>query len=276
MTSPLVSVITAVYNGSPFIATAIRSVLRQSYANIELIVVNDGSDDNTESIVLKLAATDQRIRYFRQENAGVSSARNLGIRNMKGDYFMLLDADDCLTQDSISVRIEKFRTDPELCYCDGGVIIFDEKLKTVQRVWKPSARGLVFRKLIRLSESCFFGPTWLVRCHPSENYVFEETMTHAEDLLFFISLSRSGRYDFVNEDVLMYRSSSRSAMKNLKGLAVGYQMFRGKIVKRFGEDVTLCDRLWLWFKVRKIMTLSFFSEGRTSDAFRFLVTGDVR
>ena len=81
--NPLVSIVIPVYNGANYVSEAIESALKQTYKNIEIIVVNDGSTDNTEKIVKKYG---DKIRYFYKENGGVASALNLGIKNMKGEY----------------------------------------------------------------------------------------------------------------------------------------------------------------------------------------------
>ena len=81
--NPLVSIIIPVYNGSNYVKEAIDSALAQTYKNIEVIVVNDGSTDNTEKIVKSYG---DKIRYFYKENGGVASALNLAIENSKGEY----------------------------------------------------------------------------------------------------------------------------------------------------------------------------------------------
>ena len=88
---PKVSIIIPVFNGEDFISSAIKSALNQTYQNIEIIVVNDGSTDKTAEICKKY---EDKIRYFEKENGGVSSALNLGIKNMKGEYFSWLSHDD--------------------------------------------------------------------------------------------------------------------------------------------------------------------------------------
>ena len=86
MQKSLVSIIIPVYNGANYLREAIDSALNQTYQNCEVIVVNDGSDDNgkTEEITLSYGS---RIRYFRKENGGVATALNAGIREMQGEYF---------------------------------------------------------------------------------------------------------------------------------------------------------------------------------------------
>src|SRR4026207_13272 len=92
-TDPLVSIVIPVYNGANFMREAINSALAQTYKNTEVIVVNDGSTDNglTDAIAKEYG---DKICYFRKENGGCGSALNMGIANMKGDYFSWLSHDD--------------------------------------------------------------------------------------------------------------------------------------------------------------------------------------
>lgn len=93
---PLISVIIPAYNAQDTIARACQSVLEQSHSNLELIVVNDGSRDNTGRILEELASNHEKLRYILQENGGVCKARNTGLQNAKGEYIFFLDADDAL------------------------------------------------------------------------------------------------------------------------------------------------------------------------------------
>jgi len=101
--NPLVSIIIPVYNGSNYVKEAIDSALAQTYKNIEVIVVNDGSTDNTEKIVKSYG---DKIRYFYKENGGVASALNLAIENSKGEYISWLSHDDVYYPNKIQKQIE--------------------------------------------------------------------------------------------------------------------------------------------------------------------------
>ena len=92
----LVSVIIPAYNAGDYIIECIESIIRQTYANIEILVINDGSTDDTEKKVKKIQRDDNRIRLYSKENGGVSSARNLGIEKSKGSYLFFVDSDDIL------------------------------------------------------------------------------------------------------------------------------------------------------------------------------------
>lgn len=103
--NPKVSIVIPVYNGANFMGEAIDSALNQTYKNCEIIVVNDGSNDNgaTERVALSYG---DKIRYFSKENGGVSTALNVGIRNMEGEYFSWLSHDDLYAPDKIEKEIE--------------------------------------------------------------------------------------------------------------------------------------------------------------------------
>lgn len=106
MSNPKISIIIPVYNGSNYLSEAIDSALAQTYENIEIIVVNDGSNDNGETEKIALSYGD-KIKYIKKENGGSSSALNTGIKNMAGEYFSWLSHDDLYTPDHIEKMTEK-------------------------------------------------------------------------------------------------------------------------------------------------------------------------
>lgn len=91
---PLISILIPVYNAERYVEKCLTSVLDQTYTNFEVIVVNDGSNDNSQLVIARLAEQDKRIHHYYQENAGVSSARNRAIQLAHGDWLAFIDADD--------------------------------------------------------------------------------------------------------------------------------------------------------------------------------------
>lgn len=127
--NPLVSIIIPVYNGANFLSEAIDSALSQTYKNIEIIVVNDGSKDNTEEIALSYG---DKIFYYSKSNGGVSSALNLGIERMKGDYFSWLSHDDLYAPRKIEKEVELLaKYESEILIASCGTSLIDEKGKPV-------------------------------------------------------------------------------------------------------------------------------------------------
>lgn len=108
---PLISVIIPVFNGERFIRDAVKSVLSQNYPALELIIVDDGSTDKTEEIILQLPYD---IRYFKQENGGPASARNRGIRDASGELIAFLDVDDLWPDNNLNFLVDELSQDPEI------------------------------------------------------------------------------------------------------------------------------------------------------------------
>lgn len=106
MPSPLVSVIIPIYNVAPYLKQCLDSVLGQSYENLEILLINDGSTDSSGEIAQSYAHMDSRVRYFAQENGGQSSARNLGLEHAQGEYVSFIDADDYIDRDFIKELVE--------------------------------------------------------------------------------------------------------------------------------------------------------------------------
>ena len=102
----LVSIIVPVYNVEKYVKKCIDSILNQTYQNIEILVIDDGSTDNSKIICDELANRDKRIRVFRKENGGLSSARNYGIKRAHGKYLMFIDSDDYISQNTITNMVE--------------------------------------------------------------------------------------------------------------------------------------------------------------------------
>ncbi|WP_354585085.1 glycosyltransferase family 2 protein [Hymenobacter sp. UYCo722] len=119
-TAKLVSVIIPSYNYSAYISDAINSILEQTYPHWEVIVVDDGSKDNTAEVVARFTAQDARIKYHHQQNQGLSAARNKGIALAQGDYLQFLDADDYISKRKFELQVGLLEqnADAALVYAD--------------------------------------------------------------------------------------------------------------------------------------------------------------
>lgn len=123
----LVSVIVPVYNVEAFLDECIKSVVVQTYENWELILVNDGSKDNSPKICDQWADKDERIKVFHQENGGLSEARNAGLKHCKGEYIVFLDSDDYLMPNGIEYLLEKLEDEGcQMCVGNYNNIFGDE------------------------------------------------------------------------------------------------------------------------------------------------------
>jgi len=116
---PLFSIIIPVYNVEAYLKQCVDSVINQTYKNIEIILVDDGSPDNSPKICDKYAAYDNRIKVIHKENGGLSDARNEGIKKAQGDYLIFVDSDDKLASDKIFSELVEFITEKnsDIIYC---------------------------------------------------------------------------------------------------------------------------------------------------------------
>jgi len=140
--NPLVSVIIPVCNGERYLSEAIESVLVQAYDQIEVIVVDDGSTDNTAAIVKGYGS----LRYCFQPHSGIGTALNLGIKKARGSYFAFLDADDLWTNKKLISQMEVFKHNPILDIVFGHVVHFfshemDEEARRILKFFNGSMPG---------------------------------------------------------------------------------------------------------------------------------------
>lgn len=139
VTNSLVSIIMPSFNAEFCIEDAIISVINQTYENWELIIVNDGSTDQTENVVKKWLLQDQRIQYFYQENGKQGKARNLGISKSRGQYLAFLDADDIWLNEKLSIQVNEIQTkNVDLVFSDSYIFNDNDIQDTSQKMNIPT------------------------------------------------------------------------------------------------------------------------------------------
>lgn len=182
--SPLVSVVLPVFNGERYLDTAIRSLLNQTHARLELIVVNDGSTDGSAAIVQRLAAEDKRVSLISQANAGVSAARNRGTERANGEFIAVMDADDVCHPRRIAKQIH-FMQRHELAVCGSFMRTFGRDVRT-----KRYPRG---DAELRAAIACFSGhvfghPSVMLRAEVAKRFLYDESLRYAEDYDLWLRL----------------------------------------------------------------------------------------
>jgi len=123
--SPLVSVIIPTYNRAQYICEAVKSVLRQTFSDFELIVVDDGSVDNTKEILTPYLGI---VKYIYQNNSGIAAARNAGIEMSRGEFIAFLDSDDLWVRDKLQLQVHLLRQQSKLAMVYADYCIFDNNL----------------------------------------------------------------------------------------------------------------------------------------------------
>jgi len=233
--NPLVSVIIPVYNGEKYIAEAVESVLGQTFEDYELIVVDDGSTDNTKYVLLSYG---NRLKYIYKPNGGCASARNAGIKEGKGKYFAFLDADDTWLPNKLEAQMNKFEVNPEigLVFCDHCVfnengIVYDSVAKR-----RSIYEGMVFE---RLWQNNFVGISGVVVKRECLNKVglFDESrdIDAVEDFNLLLRIARYYKFGFVNEVLFKYRLHGANMSLDFEKMYI--QDFRNfeKVIETFPE-----------------------------------------
>lgn len=211
MKNHLVSVVVPCFNHGGFLEESIRSVQESTWPYIEIVIVNDGSDDNSEEVAKELVNRYKNVRYLYQQNAGPSVARNNGILAATGEIILPLDADDLISPQYIEAAVKEFDKDPELkvVYCEA------EKFGDKFGKWKLddfSLEKLAYKNMIFVS-ALFKKTDW------QKAGGFAEEMTWGfEDWEFWISLLKTGgkvkKLPFVGFYYRIQRNSRRKSVDN--------------------------------------------------------------
>jgi len=211
---PKVSIVIPVYNGADFLSQAIDSALTQTYPNIEILVVNDGSDDDgaTEQIALSYG---DKIRYFAKKNGGVASALNVAINKMTGDYLSWLSHDDQYYPDKVDSQIKALSGASQqrtIVYGDYGV--FSEDPKVVKVISLPGVRPDDFRYFITVNNSVHGCTLLIPRAAFEECGIFNEGLRTTQDYDLWFRMARE--FSFVHIRHLLVKARQHAGQGILK------------------------------------------------------------
>lgn len=215
--SPLISVIVAVYNGGLFIRKGISSILEQSLCNIELIIVNDGSTDETEIICNEYSRKDPRVHVFHEKHQGVAHARQVGINNACGIYTIHIDADDHISRNMLEEMYNSANNSgADILICDYMEVNNHGSIYHAQQPTILTQEG-VTNDLIR---GKLYGALWnkLIRtsCFRDNNVCFREDLTMREDMFFVLDvLPYCSKIAYLPEALYSYdKTSNASSLTN--------------------------------------------------------------
>jgi len=208
-----VSVVIPTYKHASTVVQTLESVFAQTLQPKEIIVINDGSPDNTEE-VLRPYIESGRIRYFSQPNAGQGAARNRGIALASGDFIALLDDDDYWPPDKLQWQVEVLANTPKAVIVYGNYTPFGTTTgRQVPGTRGPS--GSVFRRLLWENFICSPGQTLIRREALQHVGFFDESVWGADDWEVMLRLAKIGEFAFENRNALFYRFHIANASKNM-------------------------------------------------------------
>jgi alpha-1,6-rhamnosyltransferase len=219
---PLVSVIVPCYNYAGYVDETLRSVLSQDYPNFELIVVDDGSTDDSARVIERALAANrdglaQRVEFIQQENAGVSAALNAGLAQARGDFIATFDADDIMPPQRLSVQLTYLREHPEVG-CLGGVAVrIDEQGKLLpKKDKKRSVRRYDFSQALA-SALVVGGNIAVYRRDAIDKAGRYDPAIKIQDFQMTLKVAKAGFYvDVLPDTVTLYRKHEGSLSKNYK------------------------------------------------------------
>lgn len=215
--SAKISVVIPAYNAAPFIEKAVRSVLDQTWTDLECIVVDDGSTDDTAAVLSGI--DDPRLRTIHQPNSGVSRARNAGVAASSGELVAFLDSDDAWLPRKLERQVAVLAARPEVGAVLCSYLVTDTALEPIGLVPSSDPVRRISRWLLLEGDGPSFPSTVLLRrsCFDAVNG-FDPAVDLSADLLFAVRLSKHSTIEAVEEPLSLYRTHDRQMNRDLSVL----------------------------------------------------------
>lgn len=237
-----VSVVTPTYNRARFLPDAVASVLAQTHPDLELIIVDDGSTDDTRNVLEPFLA-DRRIHYFYQDNQGQSQARNLALKQATGDYIAFLDSDDLWAPDKLEKQMAILRAHPEVDIVHGDEVMIDEQGAVVSLENMKRYSGRITRYL--LADNSVSITTALVRrrCF-DEMGGFDTSVGVADDYELWLRFSARYLYHYEPGIVASYRVMLDQISSDKRRRFAANERIIRDFLARHGEVLSPVQRRW--------------------------------
>ncbi|MDQ6472082.1 glycosyltransferase family A protein [Flavobacterium sp. LHD-80] len=240
----LISVIIPCYNQAMFLDETLNSVFIQTYENWECLVINDESTDLSAEIAQKWVQKDSRFKYFFKKNGGVSSARNLGLQNAKGDYIQFLDSDDLISNNKLELSLNAILNNNLEIVFTNFKMFTNNVQKPIAAFCKLKESLFTYDNLIYEWNESFSIPiqTALIEKKLLENIRFPEHMTAQEDWVFWVNVFKENpKIKFIDESLSFYRMNlySRTMKDTLDDNLKAYDYFRNFLTENEFQQLTL-------------------------------------
>lgn len=256
---PSVAVVIPTYNYGRFISRAVESVLSQTLPAAEIVVVDDGSTDNTRAV---LENFKDKVRYVRQENQGVCAARNTGARQSSAAFIAFADADDIWLPTKLEKQIAQFAADEEIGLVHCGMREFNSESGETVRFHLQGGEGWVADDLLLWEKPIVIGPggTIVVKREAFDMVGgFDPQMKVGEDWDFCYRVARRFKLGFVPEVLVDYRSHGKNAHKNIAEMECGMKVFYEKAFA--ADEVPRSLKRRALGNYHRVLAGSYFSAG---------------
>ncbi|HEU4932067.1 MAG TPA: glycosyltransferase family A protein [Pyrinomonadaceae bacterium] len=255
-----VSVVIPTYNYGRFIKEAISSVLDQTRSPSEIIVVDDGSTDETAAVV---AAFGKAVRYIRQDNAGVCAARNLGVSESTSELIAFLDADDTLEPSNLEKQVARFESDEEIGLVHCAMREFDDETGETISLYMEGGEDHVADNLLLWEGPLIVAPGAVIVSRKAFDRVggFDTRMKVSEDWDFCYRVARLFKIGFVAEPLINYRSHNAAAHHSVENMERGMLMFYEKAFTTDDPEILKLRRR-AYGNFHRVMAGSYLHYGR--------------
>ena len=211
----LISVIVPIYKVEKYLDRCIKSIINQTYKNLEIILVDDGSPDNCPKMCDNWAKRDKRIKVIHKENGGVSSARNVGLDNSTGEYIGFVDSDDYIDNTMYEKMLKLLKKEnADMCFCDITVLELNGEINNCHFNTKPIQNKKEFLENI-YKINCLNFAIWnkLIRKDLIDKIKFSEDIYIKEDVLFlFECINNLNKVSYIKENLYFYDMRETSAL----------------------------------------------------------------
>lgn len=235
LNSPKISIIIPLYNTEKYISECIKSILNQTYKNIEIIVVNDGSTDSSEKKCFDLQKTNKNIKYIYQSNAGVTVARKKGVESATGEWICFVDADDILTPNAIQTLVENSKGQ------DIVIGNFESFYDSIKRITEYKNRESIFNQeqfiKVLLIGTKFkihgpWGKIYRKELFDNETFDISSDIKRGEDLIMNIRLAlKANHICYLNTIIYLYRQHTNSVIHTFKTTWEHEYLFLNQLLK---------------------------------------------
>lgn len=225
---PKVSIVIPSYNAMRYLPEAVNSVLRQTFTDFEVLIVDDGSSDHTVEWASQL--TEPRVKLISQENKGAAGARNNGIANSQGEYVAFLDADDVWEATKLEKQVKCLDDNPSAGLVHTWIAFIDEQGKATGNVMATYGEGEVWKQVVEYNPVRCGSTTMVRRCCFDTVGVFDQNFSFAEDWEMWIRIASRYSFALIKEPLVYYRQHLNNKSKNYMAVL---QTFRKIIDKSF-------------------------------------------
>lgn len=238
---PLVSVIVPAYNAEAFIGQTLNSILSQTYKNIEVLVVNDGSQDRTAEIVKLIAQRDQRVILLQQANAGVAAARNLAIKKSRGEYIAPIDADDIWYPEKLKKQVQSMlQAEPSVGLVYAWSVSINEEGLLTGGYNASSLEGkvytsLVYGNILGNASVPLIRRTCLEKVGYYNCQLKEQNAQGCEDRDIYLRIAEYYQFQVVPEFLVGYRSTMSSMSCDCTSMANSHNLVLADVQQRHPE-----------------------------------------